>query len=71
WRDLSQRTRRLIIVGGVAEAGLKAAALMDIRRRPSSQVRGPKWLWVVALALVGSLGALPVSYFAFGRRPAA
>jgi hypothetical protein len=66
--DLSPRTRKLIITAGVAEAGLKAAALLDIRRRPASQVRGPKWLWVGALALVGSFGALPLSYFAFGRR---
>jgi hypothetical protein len=65
---LSPRTRKLLIAGAVAEASLKAAALLDIRRRPASQVRGPKWLWVVALALVGSFGALPLSYFAFGRR---
>jgi hypothetical protein len=66
--ELSPRTRKLIIAAGVAEAGLKAAALMDIRHRPASQVRGPKWLWVGALGLVGSFGALPLSYFAFGRR---
>jgi hypothetical protein len=66
--ELSPRTRKLIIAAGVAEAGLKAVALMDIRHRPASQVRGPKWLWVAALALVGSFGVLPLSYFAFGRR---
>ncbi len=65
---LSPRTRKLIAVGAVAEASLKAAALMDIRHRSASQVRGPKWLWVGALTLVGSFGALPLSYFAIGRR---
>jgi hypothetical protein len=42
WSDLSPRTRKLIIVGGVAEAGLKAAAAIDLRRRGADQVRGPK-----------------------------
>jgi hypothetical protein len=66
--ELSPRTRKLIIAAGVTEAGLKAAALLDIRHRAADQVRGPKWLWVGALVLVGSFGALPLSYFAFGRR---
>jgi hypothetical protein len=66
--ELSPRTRKLIIAAGVAEAGLKAVALRDIRNRPASQVRGPRWLWAGALVLVGSFGALPLSYLAFGRR---
>jgi hypothetical protein len=65
WSDMSPRKRRLIIVAGVAEAGLKTAMLIDIKRRPASQIRGSKWLWT-ALAFVNFLG--PVSYFAFGRR---
>jgi len=68
WSDLSQRSRRLLIVAGVAEAGLKTAALIDIKRRPASEIRGPKWIWTVAMVFVGSFGALPLSYFAFGRR---
>ena len=68
WSDLSERTRWLLIVAGVAEAGLKTAALIDIKRRPTSQIRGPKWVWAMVLALVGSFGALPLAYFAFGRR---
>lgn len=68
WSDLSSRTRRLIIAGAVGEGVLKLAALADLRRRPASQVRGPKWLWAAALALVGSAGMLPLSYFLFGRR---
>jgi hypothetical protein len=43
---LNERSRRLIIAAAVAEGCLKIAALIDITRRPASQIRGPKWLWV-------------------------
>ena len=69
WSDLSERTRGLIITAAVVEAILKVAALIDIRRRPASQVRGPRWLWAVVVAVVGSAGVVPISYFVFGRRP--
>ena len=65
WSELSKGKRRLIVVAGVAEAGLKAAMLIDLKRRPADQVRGSKWLWT-PLAFVNLVG--PVSYFAFGRR---
>lgn len=68
WGSLSRRTRRMLVIAGAAEGILKVAALIDIRRRPSSQVRGPKWLWAVVIATVGSAGVLPISYFLFGRR---
>jgi hypothetical protein len=67
WSDLSARSRRLIIAAAVAETGLKAAVLIDLRRRPASQVRGSKRAWAAAM-LVNSAGLLPLSYFAFGRR---
>jgi hypothetical protein len=68
WSDLSKRTRRLLIITAAAEGILKAAALVDIKRRPASQIRGPKWMWAAALAVVGSAGVLPISYFVFGRQ---
>ena len=68
WSDLSEGTRRLIIVTAVAESILKGAALIDIKRRPADQIRGPKWLWVPVVAVVNSLGIVPISYFLFGRR---
>jgi len=68
WSDLSERTRKLIIATAVAESILKAAALIDIKRRPASQIRGPKWLWVPVVAVVNSAGIVPISYFVFGRR---
>ncbi len=33
WNDLSQRNRRLIVAAAVAEASLKTAALIDIKRQ--------------------------------------
>ena len=67
WSDLRPRTRWIITAGAVVEAGLKAAVLIDLRRRPASQIRGSKRLWASAM-LVNSAGLIPISYFAFGRR---
>jgi len=68
WSDLSEGTRRLLTVTAVAEGILKLAALIDLKRRPASQVRGPKWLWATVLTIVSSAGLAPISYFVFGRR---
>ena len=68
WGDLSERSRRLIIAAAIGEAVLKAAVLIDIRRRPASQIRGSKRMWIIAAVLVNSAGVGPLSYFAFGRR---
>jgi hypothetical protein len=58
----------LIVAAGAIEGALKAAALIDLARRPSSEVRGPKAAWAVGVSLINSLGTLPVAYFAWGRR---
>jgi hypothetical protein len=68
WSDLSQRTRRLITITAVAEGILKVAALIDLKRRPASQIRGPKWLWATVVTVVSSAGVVPISYFVLGRR---
>jgi hypothetical protein len=68
WSELSPRTRRLISVAAVVEGILKLAALIDLKRRPASQVRGPKWLWATAVTVIASAGVLPISYFVLGRR---
>jgi hypothetical protein len=68
WSDLSKRSHRLIIAAAVAEAILKTAALIDIKRRPSSQIRGSKWIWAPVVVIVNSFGGAPLAYFAFGRR---
>jgi hypothetical protein len=68
WNELSERTRRLILIGAVFEGLLKVAALIDIARRPASEIKGSKAKWIVAVILVNSAGALPISYFAYGRK---
>jgi hypothetical protein len=68
WNDLSQRRRRLIIGAAVAEGILKTAALIDIKRRPASQIRGSKRVWAAAVVVVNSFGGAPLAYFIFGRR---
>jgi hypothetical protein len=68
WSDLSERNRRLLIAAAAAEGILKVAALIDIKRRPATQIRGSKWLWATAVTVISSAGVLPVSYFVFGRR---
>ncbi len=68
WSDLSQRTRRLVTIAAVAEGILKLAALIDLKRRPASQIRGPKWLWATAVTVISSAGVVPISYFVVGRR---
>ncbi len=67
WSDLSTRQRRSILAAGLLQVLLAAAALLDLRRRPSDQVRGPKQLWAAA-TLVNFIG--PLAYFALGRRRA-
>ena len=68
WSDLSDSTRRLIIATAIGEAVLKTAVLVDIRRRPASQIRGSKRMWIIAAVVINSAGVGPLSYFAFGRR---
>ena len=68
WGDFSKRTRTLLVAAAVADGALRVAALIDIGRRPASQIRGRKWMWAAAVAVVSSAGVLPISYFAFGQR---
>lgn len=67
WNELRPQSRALIIVGGVIQVGLLAAALADIRRRSAAELNGPRWVWV-ALSFVNGVG--PICYFTFGRRRA-
>ena len=66
WKDLSRRQQTMIVAVAAVESALKAAMLMDLKRRPAEEVRGPKWLWA-STALINSAGVLPVAYFVAGR----
>lgn len=68
WGDLDARTRRLLLAGALFEGTLKIAALIDLARRPANQIRGSKRRWATAIALINSLGAVPIVYFVRGRR---
>ena len=67
WSDLSKRSRMLILAGVAAEASLKVAAAIDLKRRPASQIRGSKWKWAASL-IPGTAGMAPLAYFFFGRK---
>jgi hypothetical protein len=67
WGDLDPGVRKAIIGMGAAEAALKLAALVDIKRRPAEQIHGKKRNWALAM-LVNSAGLIPLAYFVFGRR---
>ena len=54
-----------VVVAGAIEVGLAAAAWIDLARRPSTQVNGPKPAWAAAIA-VNVIG--PLCYFRWGRR---
>ena len=68
WSELTGQQRGLVVAGVVVDSVAKVVALRDLRRRPAARIRGPKWLWGTAVALTGSLGAVPALYFAVGRR---
>jgi hypothetical protein len=68
WSDLRPPTRRLLLAAAAVEGALKAMALIDLKRRPASEIRGPKWAWAAAIALANSAGAAPLCYFIAGRR---
>ena len=68
WQDLSVRTRRVVVICAAFDAGMKTVALIDLARRPSSQIQGSKAAWATAIALVNSLGVIPTLYLARGRR---
>ncbi|MGB6059812.1 MAG: hypothetical protein WBF71_16270 [Microthrixaceae bacterium] len=70
WNDLSPRTKKMVLVGGSVEAALKVAALVDLARRPPSEIRGKKRNWVLAVVLLNSVGIAPLAYFLRGRKPA-
>lgn len=53
----------LILPLVIIEIILMAAALIDLVKRPHT--RGPKWVWLIVIVLVSTIG--PIIYFVAGR----
>lgn len=66
WSDLTPAQQGLILASAAVELALTATAIIDLARRPSDQIRGPKPLWLLG-CIVQPLG--PIAYLALGRRP--
>ncbi len=65
WSDLSPRQQQAVVLGAIAELVMTTIALADLARRPASQMRGSKPLWLVTL-VVQPFG--PILYLLVGRR---
>jgi hypothetical protein len=64
FQDLPVAARAAIVVAGVVEVGLLAAAQIDISRRPADRIRGSKRFWRL-ISLINVVG--PIAYFRRGR----
>lgn len=65
WKDLTTATKMRMIVMGVVQIALLAAALWDIRQRPAAGIKGNKKMWV-GIVFINFVG--PLAYFFFGRK---
>jgi Phospholipase_D-nuclease N-terminal len=65
WREMSGGQRFATMMLVTAQLTLQAAALRDLKRRPASQVNGPKAAWT-AFSFVNFAG--PIAYFMIGRK---
>lgn len=54
----------LVLLSSVDGAG-RFAAVKDAIKRPADEIRGPKLLWIILLAVVNSGGILPLVYKRF------
>lgn len=65
FQDLTSDQKKGLGILSSIQFLLAGAALVDIWRRPSSEINGPKAAWSAACA-VNFIG--PIAYFVFGRR---
>ncbi len=65
WRDLTPTQQGLILGLVSLELAFTATALVDLARRPASQIRGPKPLWLLG-CFVQPVG--PLAYLVLGHR---
>lgn len=67
WSELTGPQRAAVLTMASVQLSLAAAAWTDLARRPADQVRGPKAIWALVIA-VNFVG--PIAYFTKGRRTA-
>lgn len=65
WTDLSAGQKAGVVILGMAQLALLAAALWDLAHRSADEIRGDKRMWT-ALVFVNWIG--PLAYFTIGRR---
>lgn len=65
WSELSPRARAGVVAIAAMEAALTTAALRDLHSRNRSELKGPKWVWRLAM-LVQPVG--PIVYLIVGRK---
>ena len=65
WNDLTDTQKRGLLLLGVLQLMLLAAALIDIRRRNADAINGSKRLWTMVV-FINFIG--PIAYFLFGRK---
>jgi hypothetical protein len=65
WSELSPGQRAALSVLVAVEVALTTTALVDLARRPGTEVRGPKVAWALG-CFVQPVG--PIVYLALGRR---
>ena len=65
WSELTRPQQTAVVVLGIVEVALTTVAMIDLVRRPSALVRGPKLAWAVG-CVVQPVG--PIAYLALGRK---
>jgi len=70
WQGLPPAQRTGMMAVATVDIGLRIWALVDLAKRPASEVRGPKAAWALGLSVVSSAGILPLAYLTAGRRRA-
>ena len=65
WGEMTPTQKKVVAVAGVVEVVVSAWCVKDLKQRPAALVRGPKMLWIPALA-VQPVG--PIAYLLWGRK---
>jgi hypothetical protein len=68
WQDLTVVEKIGVALMGAVQLLLLVAALWDIRRQPTNEIKGSKRWWTAAV-FVNFIG--PISYFLFGKKKSA